>query len=239
MSKYSPLFDLAVLYTFNAFPNLTDSARSDVQSLIIQYLNGSLTYPVISSIYRSKFNTSAPIDRIREILEVPETPLPSRLNFPDYLSRHKTKQWTSVEDTRLLAGIHKYGTDKWQLVARYVGNNRTRSQCSQRWLRCLDPRISRSRWTAEDEAKLLKLVAEHGDKAWLRVSAAFGNRSDVQCRYRYLQIQKGVTAISEEDQEDKMDVLKEENMNDCEPVERIGLELGAVSMSDIFWLLHS
>jgi hypothetical protein len=50
-------------------------------------------------------------------------------------------------------------------VARYVGNNRTRSQCSQRWQRGLDPRISRSRWTPEDEARLIGLVEKYGEKS--------------------------------------------------------------------------
>jgi hypothetical protein len=79
------------------------------------------------------------------------------------------------------------------------------------------------------------------------------NRSDVQCRYRYHQIQKGrhaTLASSEEEGEgeepqEKVEVIKEvkEEATGMAPgemvaIERAGLELGAHSMSDVFWALH-
>jgi hypothetical protein len=120
-----------------------------------------------------------------------------------------------------------------------VGNNRTSSQCSQRWQRGLDPRISRGRWTAEDEAKLLKLVAQFGEKSWIRISAAMGNRSDVQCRYRYLHLQRG-SSVEEEvvpEQPKTEKEVPESKPNEC-TVETIGLELGTYSASEIFWIMH-
>jgi hypothetical protein len=46
-------------------------------------------------------------------------------------------------------------------------------------------------WTYEEERRLLELVGAHGPRSWTRISAELGNRSDVQCRYHYLQMVKG------------------------------------------------
>jgi hypothetical protein len=97
------------------------------------------------------------------------------------------------EDIRLFAGFHKFGLSSsynWSTVARFVGNGRTRSQCSQRWIRVLNPRISKDLWTATKDERLVELVAQLGEKAWMKVANQMGNRSDVQCRYHYLQIQR-------------------------------------------------
>ena len=75
---------------------------------------------------------------------------------------------------------------------------------AQRWRRVLNPELQKGAWTAEEvrsgsevsvvagclasrlqEAALLALVREHGT-AWSKVAAGLGNRSDIQCRYRYL-----------------------------------------------------
>jgi hypothetical protein len=77
-------------------------------------------------------------------------------------------------------------------VAAFVGNSRTKSQCCQRWARGLDPNINKTKWTAEQDANLMMLVAVFGDKAWSRISAEIGNRCDIQCRYRYKQLLKDV-----------------------------------------------
>jgi hypothetical protein len=118
-----------------------------------------------------------------------------------------------------------------------VGNSRTRSQCSQRWQRGLDPRISRRPWAREEGTALARAVAICGEKAWIRVSQELGNRSDVQCRYRYSQIRKGIAPAvdgtpeaGEVHKEDEKVVAAQE----IRPVERIGLDLGSAST----WMLH-
>jgi hypothetical protein len=54
----------------------------------------------------------------------------------------------------------------------------------------VNPSINRLKWTREDEEKLLSSVAEYGSSAWVRVSRELGNRSDVQCRFRYQYLSK-------------------------------------------------
>ena len=104
--------------------------------------------------------------------------------------RAKNKSWSQAEDVRLLQAVSLYGVSAWSVVAQYVGGGRTRSQCSQRWVRGLDPSISRGRWTRQEEDKLCMLVEKYGTNQWVKVATELGKRCDVQCRYRYSQILK-------------------------------------------------
>jgi hypothetical protein len=58
----------------------------------------------------------------------------------------------------------------------------------QRWSRGLNPSISKSPWSAEEDAKLLTLVTKLGTKSWTRIASDLGKRCDVQCRYRFKQL---------------------------------------------------
>jgi hypothetical protein len=66
-------------------------------------------------------------------LNVSPDPLPSLPFFCDHSTRRKTQSWTAIDDRRLISAMHKFGTDNWSVVAHFVGNNRTRSQCNPRW----------------------------------------------------------------------------------------------------------
>ena len=109
--------------------------------------------------------------------------------------RAKNRMWNRFEDARLFHGVQIYGTNAWSLVAQYVGNGRTRSQCSQRWSRGIDPSISRNKWTKAEMDKLMSLVAKYGDNNWVKIASEMGQRCDVQCRYRYKQIVKSRSKV--------------------------------------------
>jgi hypothetical protein len=97
---------------------------------------------------------------------------------------------------RLLSGVLHFGLDNWQQVALFVGNGRSRSQCSQRWSRVISPRISKKKWTPEEDQQLRDLVDEFGEKSWTKIASILGNRSDVQCRYHYRQLVNEMEQIS-------------------------------------------
>jgi hypothetical protein len=105
------------------------------------------------------------------------------------------KMWSTYEDSRLLAGIYRYGVNNWAPISRFVGNSRTRAQCAQRWGRGLNPRICKSSWDPSEDLRLVQLVQTYGDKAWTKVSGSMGNRSDVQCRYHYHQLAKDMPQL--------------------------------------------
>lgn len=93
------------------------------------------------------------------------------------------------DDTRLLAGIFVYGDSNWKAISKFV-KNKTPSQCSQRWRRVLNPKISRNEWQPEEEQRLIELVNLHGEMSWSKIASLMKTRSDVQCRYYYQKIQK-------------------------------------------------
>jgi hypothetical protein len=136
---------------------------------------------------------SAPVDYLQKVLTISNEPIAAEaLESPEDATpaRKKTHPWSHYEDTRLIAGIFRFGVDNWTSIAGFVGNGRTRSQTSQRWQRGLDPHLSRDQWSLAEDRLLSWLVQCHGDKCWTQIAAKMGNRSDVQCRYRYKQMQK-------------------------------------------------
>lgn len=165
-------------------------------ALIQKLMQNLITYEEAVRECTTLAGTPQPIEKVHEILTVPVEPIPfdePHSPIDESNPRKKSRNWTPYEDTRLIAGIYKYGIDNWTSISLFVGNGRTRSQCSQRWQRGLDPHLSKDHWTAQEESYLLHLVQCYGDKAWTQIAAKMGNRSDVQCRYRFKQMQKDCT----------------------------------------------
>ncbi|KAH9853690.1 hypothetical protein C2E23DRAFT_915021 [Lenzites betulinus] len=96
----------------------------------------------------------------------------------------RTHSWTPDTDKRLLDGVNIYGTDCWALVARYVSEDATASQCQSRYLRTLDPTLKRGPWTPDEDERLKQAVAVFGH-AWVDVAPFVEGRNNEQCRDRY------------------------------------------------------
>jgi len=191
----SPLVEIALYYATDGEPEkLTPESIHKVRTVFSKYIIGSINYADASSQLSAEVGSSASLDKVDAILRTPDIPLPLSGGFFIDNSRHssraKTHPWSVYEDQRLLSGLNKYGVDDWASIAIFVGNGRTKAQCSQRWFRGLDPRINKEQWTAEQDSQLVKLVTLYGEKAWTKVASEIGNRCDVQCRYRYKQLKK-------------------------------------------------
>lgn len=184
------LLDVAMSY----FPEYLLQTRPDIvaqfSNAMEQYIMGSINFDQACAIVISLGGGTQPVEKMRAILNTGDEPLPDPLRDDKSGQRHKSRPWSPYEDQRLLAGIRKFGIENWTSISRFVGNGRTRSQCSQRWYRGLDPRISKDQWTKAEEDKLVHLIAQNGDKSWTQIAAKMGNRSDVQCRYKYKQLQR-------------------------------------------------
>lgn len=114
--------------------------------------------------------------------EIVEKPSVIQKPFTSSFMR-KARQWTLEEDQRLMNAINANGTENWPLIASLVGD-RTIAQCTQRWNRVLNPKISKANQSREEEQKLINAVQKYGN-AWTIIASEMGNRSDVQCRFRY------------------------------------------------------
>lgn len=192
---FQPLVAVADSYISEASPKIAPEVMDHLKKVMRSFIYGEMSQEDAKNEFLSAISIARPIERIAAILNVSSTPISPNdaPNSPMSIlggARKKTHPWSEYEDQRLLAAIHKYGLDNWAPVSVFVGNRRTRAQCSQRWFRGLDPRISKVLWTAEEERKLLQLIERYGDRAWTKISAELGNRSDAQCRYHYRQMMK-------------------------------------------------
>ena len=177
--------------------NLPPAKQQMLVQLLCARLCGNLTAEATLSQCYVLIQDTKPAQKVNSIVDT--TPDPIAPNATGDMLGHSTatrsraRNWSKYEDQRLLAGVCKYGLNNWALVSRFIGNGRTRSQCSQRWNRGLDPALSKAPWTPEEEAQLAALVKEYGEKSWKRIAVALGNRSDVQCRYHFQQMRKRMT----------------------------------------------
>jgi hypothetical protein len=179
--------------TMTFFPYHVFDSRPDLvitlQRTLDAFLNQTMSYDATYSIIQGLIGNVKPLEQLNAILQCSSDPLPNpKENLPKL--RRKTRSWQPQEDQRLLCGIYRFGIENWTAISRFVGNGRTRSQCSQRWYRGIDPSISKIPWTQEEECRLLSLVMEIGQRSWTQIAARMGNRSDVQCRYKYKHLKK-------------------------------------------------
>jgi hypothetical protein len=95
------------------------------------------------------------------------------------------RSWKEEEDTRLIEAVQKLGKASWAAVAVMV-SNRSSVQCRRRFLDVLDPENrKKGKWTAEEDAKLIKAIAKYG-KDWTRVAEMVPGRTNVKCRERWV-----------------------------------------------------
>jgi hypothetical protein len=127
--------------------------------------------------------------RIHDILTVPNFP-PQLRRLTQGVSNGRRQQnpWSADEDNRLLCGIHRFGIDDWGTVANFVGYERSRAQCAQRWSRGLNPMINKCRWSPREDEQLRRLVDRYGAKSWTTIAREMCTRTDVQCGYRWKQL---------------------------------------------------
>ena len=200
MSSFVPLIAVGMGEILDVCPSREPEIVSRIEDLLRKFVSGERTFEEVRPEFIELVGTDATLVKIQKILQIDGKPLPPA---PEYflstkqnqiVPRKKARPWTEQEDMRLLAAIHKYGLDAWGPITNFVGSGRSRSQCSQRWFRGLDPRISKVLWSPEEDQKLIALVAEHGDHCWTKVANELGHRSDAQCRYRYSHLMKDSVA---------------------------------------------
>lgn len=189
----SPLVDVALSFIADDQPDaLPNHFEVFIRAVVSCFVAGGMGIDECKVRLSPLLNSMRPLDRVDAILHCSRQPLPSNPGEAcfDFEGKRRPNTWSETEDNRLLCAIHRFGMRSWPVIASFVGNNRTRSQCAQRWRRGLDPRLSKNEWTAADDMHLIGLVENYGQEGWTYISQHMGNRSDVQCRYRYLQLKR-------------------------------------------------
>lgn len=194
----NPLLEKAFITAVGSTPE-TESARSEIFDVLSHYLDQTMTPEEVNNRLETLTRIANPLQKINEVMQQMQ-----QMQSQEYVAqtinyqkqnqfagfRKRSSKWTEEEDERLRTAIQNHGSDNWSLIASYVGGQRTKSQCSQRWRRVLDPKIDKTNWKREEEIKLIEAVHSYGNKAWTRIAAEMGNRTDVQCRFRYKFLQK-------------------------------------------------
>ena len=187
------LVDVAMKFVSETHMELSEQEISSLRSSFLHLITRRITREQARKNILSICKNCEPFMRICNILDTEFHPIPEApesKKSEGIGTRKKTRTWSINEDNRLYMAICLYGQENWNKIAMFVGNGRLRNQCSQRWIRVLDPKIVKSSWTQEEDRLLLYLVSLLGDKSWVRISNQIGTRSDVQCRYRYQQLQR-------------------------------------------------
>jgi hypothetical protein len=99
--------------------------------------------------------------------------------------------WTREESAELMALVDGFkqvepdNTIPWTRIGRQLRHPRTGAQCHAHYTEALDPKILKGRWNAELDAELIRLAALH-DNSWVKVSADLPNKTQRQCRSRWV-----------------------------------------------------
>jgi len=93
-------------------------------------------------------------------------------------------KWTKEEDDALRAAVEENGAKNWKLIAERL-QERTEVQCLHRWQKVLKPTLVKGPWTAEEDRKVIELVAQYGAKKWSLIASNLPGRIGKQCRERW------------------------------------------------------
>lgn len=191
-ANVSLLLQYSYSYISDVQVDVSPENEEQLRKVLHDFITGEVSFDAARDYYMKTLHSDIPVQVAHDILNVSDTPIEQPEDQPDSLEessgRKKTRTWTSYEDQRLVAGIFRFGFDSWIRVANFVGGGRTRAQCAQRWTRGLNPKICKKGWTPEEDSQLLNYVRIYGNKSWAKIAHILGNRSDVQCRYHYLQL---------------------------------------------------
>jgi hypothetical protein len=91
--------------------------------------------------------------------------------------------WQPEEDTLLIDLVKASGPKGWTKIAQQLPG-RIGKQCRERWHNHLDPAINRGPFSAEEDAKIVALVKEHGPK-WAQISKFLDGRTDNGIKNRW------------------------------------------------------
>ncbi|CAG9466984.1 unnamed protein product [Pedinophyceae sp. YPF-701] len=97
--------------------------------------------------------------------------------------RSSKAQWSPIEDDILRRAVKKFNQKSWKSIAAYLPH-RTDVQCLHRWQKVLNPELVKRTWTADEDAKIVALVEEHGHR-WAQIAEHLPGRIGKQCRERW------------------------------------------------------
>ncbi|KAJ3140823.1 hypothetical protein HK100_008994 [Physocladia obscura] len=141
------------------------------------------------------------------------TPIQCSARWSGALNRNIVRgKWTSDEDKLLLEAVGqemgRIGNGSvvadtsdlnWQGISKAVPG-RTGVQCAARYQEALCPGIRKGKWSEEEDVLLKQGLMQYG-KSWVKIAASVPNRTQRQCRTRWLQIYPKMSTDEKEEME--------------------------------------
>ena len=116
------------------------------------------------------------------------TPLICYVRHLETTSFYKYKKWNDEEDAILRRAILYYGPKNWQQIS-YCLDGRNNSQCFHRWMKGINPKIRRDKWSFIEDLTLgIALNKIYQKKKWSKIANHLLGRTDIQCRERWCNI---------------------------------------------------
>ncbi|XRB11062.1 transcription factor [Pseudoscourfieldia marina] len=98
---------------------------------------------------------------------------------------HRHVLWTDEEDSKLRELVQTHGAKDWRGISLKMGVERDGKSCRQRWLNHLATGVNREPFSRDEDAKIIALQREFGNK-WSKIAHALGsNRSDNAVKNRW------------------------------------------------------
>ncbi|KAJ1822947.1 hypothetical protein LPJ56_000469 [Coemansia sp. RSA 2599] len=93
--------------------------------------------------------------------------------------------WSKSEERALAKVVEEHDGRDWVAIAKALNTQRTAAQCFQVYQRKLNPDMSRSKWTPEEDRVLTEAVMAYGEGDWQAVAACLDNRTGQQVLHRW------------------------------------------------------
>lgn len=100
----------------------------------------------------------------------------------------KRGKWSAEEDEQLRQVVSRHDAkdvSTWEVASQALGYNRNIKQIRDRWENYLDPNLRKLPWTGEEDACLLRLQREFGNK-WASFTSTLVGRSKEHIRRRFM-----------------------------------------------------
>jgi hypothetical protein len=127
------------------------------------------------------------IDSVLKSSKKPRTALELYSRSLEHSDYYTYKKWNTNEDMILKKAILYYGPKNWQQIS-YCLDGRNNSQCFHRWMKGINPKIKRSKWSFEEDLTLGIALKIYGNKKWSKIANHLLGRTDIQCRERFCNI---------------------------------------------------
>ena len=99
-----------------------------------------------------------------------------------YESRNKTKQYSRQDDLKIIEYVDLYGKN-WKKIALFFPGS-TPEMLENRYKNKLDPKLKRTKFTKEEDEKVLALYNQFGNK-WKEIASFFPDRNVTMIKNRF------------------------------------------------------